>query len=778
MAYWLARASDAMRHDWIKRFDARFWTVNFPRPMMAAVTTVAPDALRVDLAFLKANDLAGLIWASVDQFDHPLLGYETSHDYRGVTLRFRWQASGVMALDAVNGPVLTIEGRDAAGNPRAWYVRLWNYAAGSGTDAEIALDFDMLAGGFMHPSEADPVWAGDIDRLFVSLVPAAYTGVDAPLAGSVEGHVIVSDMRCDGARSVLAIGDTFVPPHGTRIASGYDDSYNLTPARLLRGMVQTGFGGVINHYVGMSHYPALAWDAGAGAFVDDPARPVNAPAQAWHADFAARAKDAGFDLILSLSFELLDMHAPEAWKQRAANGSPALTGWSPPSTLLSPANDTAMAYLADVACAFVGIATDAGQAPELQIGEPWWWVGSDNRPYIYDAATITAFAADFSAYAPPAISDVRATMTVAQTGYLGWLGGKLGAATLRLRDSARAAFPAAKTHLLVYAPQILRPDAPELARANLPAAWACPAWDVLQLEDYDYVTGGDFAGQARARAMVSETLGYPLERQHYFAGFVRDAADVGQWAAIDAAVTAARARGVGETFVWAWPQVARDGFVTFDIKGDEAVPAFHDVRFPLELGYGATGGPQFSTQIAVTASGYEQRNSSWADARLHYDAGVGVRSEADLAALVGFFRARRGPAHGFRFRDPLDHSSRDDGAVPTPFDQPLGLGDGVQTRFALRKTYGDDDPQARRISRPDAATMRVGVGGVEWLTGWTVADTGAIDFAQAPAAGAVVTAGFLFDVPVRFADDQINVSLAGWRTGDVPSVPLVEIRED
>jgi uncharacterized protein (TIGR02217 family) len=205
---------------------------------------------------------------------------------------------------------------------------------------------------------------------------------------------------------------------------------------------------------------------------------------------------------------------------------------------------------------------------------------------------------------------------------------------------------------------------------------------------------------------------------------------------------------------------------------------FHDVRFPLELGYGATGGPQFSTQIAVTASGYEQRNSSWADARLHYDAGVGVRSEADLAELVGFFRARRGPAHGFRFRDPLDHSSRDDGAEPTPFDQAIGIGDGVRTRFALSKTYGAEDPQVRRISRPDAATVLVAVGGVERLTGWTVDPIGAIDFAVAPAPGAAISAGFMFDVPVRFADDQINVSLAGWRTGDLPSVPLVEIRED
>jgi uncharacterized protein (TIGR02217 family) len=102
----------------------------------------------------------------------------------------------------------------------------------------------------------------------------------------------------------------------------------------------------------------------------------------------------------------------------------------------------------------------------------------------------------------------------------------------------------------------------------------------------------------------------------------------------------------------------------------------------------------------------------------------------------------------------------------------------VRTRFALTKTYGVEDPQVRRISRPDAETVRVAVAGVERLTGWSVDPNGAIDFAVPPALGATVSAGFLFDVPVRFAEDQINVSIAGWRTGDLPSVPLVEIRED
>lgn len=775
MGHWLARPADTLRFDWLKRFDPRFWTVNFARPMMGAVTTTGADALRVDLAFLKSNDLAGLIWESEDRWDHPLLRYATRRDYRGVTLAFRWRSLGVMPLDAVNGPVLTIEGRDASGAARAWYVRLWNYAQGTAEDAEIALDFGALDGGFLLPGEADPVWAGDVDRLFVSLVPPGYDGVDAPLPSPAEAWVELSGVRCDGAGSTIPIGDAFVPPHALRIASGYDDSYNQTPARLLRGMAQMGYSGPINHYVGMSHYPALRWDG--ARYVADPARPLCGPAAAWHADFAARAAGEGFGLILSLSFELLDQNCPEAWKQRDASGNPALTGWSPPSTLLSPANAAAMAYLGDVAAALVGIAVAAGQAPRFQVGEPWWWVGANRAPCFYDAAATAAFTAETGFALPPPMSDVRVPVSAAHRTYLDWLGTKLGAATLNLRDRARAAASGCEALLLVYTPQVARADAPDLLRANLPAAWASPAWDVLQLEDYDFVVAGDFAGQARTAALGLE-LGYPPGRQHYFAGFVLDGAQRALWPQIADAAAAAAGRGVAATFVWAWPQVARDGFVAFDIAGDEDVPAFHDVLFPLELGFGAAGGPAFATQVAVTASGFEQRNAAWADARLHYDAGLGVRSEADLAALVAFFRARRGQAHGFRFRDPFDHSSRDDGAAETAHDQPIGTGDGTATRFALTKTYGDPgEAQVRRITRPVPGSVRVAVAGVERSSGWTLAPGGAIDFAAAPPAGAAVTAGYRFDVPVRFADDRIEVSLAGYRTGELPSVPLIEVRE-
>lgn len=764
MGYWLATERTVQEEGVISRFDPRFWTVNFPRPMMASVVTTAPDAMRVDAVFYRTDDLAGLIWDSADLIDHPLLRYETARDYRGCSLRFRWQAVGVMPLDAVNGPTLTIEGRDAAGNPRSWYVRLWNYASGTPGDAEIAINFDALAGGFLLPEEADPVWAGDIDRLFISVVPGGYTGLDGMLAVPTEVHVILSDMVCGGSGAVLAIGDVIVPEHGLSIASGYDDSYNITPARLLRAALQLGYRGDIIHYVGMSHYFRLEANSG-GLYASLAGGVLNVATAAWHRDFAERARALGFGVIWSLSYELFDAHCWGDWKQRTANGSPALTGWVPPSTLLSPAHAGAMGYLHQVARAFIGIALTAGLAPKFQVGEPWWWVMPDGRPCLYDDSARAAFGGN-----PPVITDVRGPKSAAETALFDQAGAMLAASTAALVNAVEAVAPGCETHLLAYLPSILDAAAPEVQRMNLPLGWAKPAFDVLQLEDYDWAATGNSAATQRALALATARLNYTIDEQHYLAGFVLRPEDVAAWQPIDAAAAAARARGTAQVFVWALPQVLRDGFVHFD-EGKASVEPFDDVLFPLALGRDAEVTPEFSTAIVTSAGGSEVRNASWSSARTRYDVGPGIRSEADIGALLAFFRARMGPARGFRLRDPFDFQSGS--GTPAAGDQRIGTGDGIASRFALTKAYEDS---VRRITRPVAGSIRVAVGGTETGAftldqgGWVVLDT-------APAPGIAVTAGFAFDVPVRFADDSLTVNRATFLAGAAPSVPLIEIRE-
>ncbi len=776
MAYWLASDRDGQETDWIQRFDPRFWTVNFPRPSMASVITTAADALRVDATFLRKGDLAGLIWESVDRHDHPLLAYETARDYARTTLSFRWRSGGILPLNAVNGPTLTIEGRDASGAPRAWYVRLWNYAEGDPDDALITLRFSDLAGGFLHPSEADPVYPHDIDRLFISLVAPGYEGgsID-PLTTAVDGWIEISAIDCQGEHAMLEVGDVLIPPHGIAAATAFDDNGTQTPARLLRNLRGLGYRGSVLHYVGMSHYMRLE-AAGATFLAASTGDPLCTPARAWHTSYFAECKALGYSPIVSLSYELLAQHCPADWQQRAHNGDPARTGWVPPSALLSPAHTGAMVWLQSVGTAFTALMLDADVPVRFQIGEPWWWIMADGRPCIYDAAAQAALGGN-----PPVIADMRASMSAAKKTLLDNAGALLASSTAALTAAVRASAAPdnAEVLLLTFLPTVLDPAMPEARRANLPVGWASPSFDRLQVEDYDWLTAGADASRRDGYDTVNQRLGYPAADQDYLAGFVLNPGDAHQWQRIDAGLDEARARNAHELFVWAQPQICRDGYTRLpEPQEPDTMQSFDDISYPLALGMDASVAPEFSTSITVTASGHERRNSMWSDARLRFDVGPGVRSEVELGTLIAFFRARRGAARGFRLRDPSDFSSNGMMDVPTASDQVLGTGDGQQSSFALVKRYGDGtEAQVRPITWPVSGSVLISVDGNPVLTGWTLQDSGIVTFSQPPVPGTEIRAGFLFDVPVRFAEDRLDISGAAFAAGEAPSVPVVEIRE-
>lgn len=769
MSFWLARERRGEQHFHIQRFDPRFWTVDFPRPAMASVITTGPDSMRVDCEFLHEGELVGLIWDSTDQFDHPLLAYETLRDYSRTTLRFRWQSSGLIALDQANGPTLTIEGRDAAGNPTSWYVRLWNYASGTPTDAEIELPFSNLGSGWFLPGDA--VEPTDIDRMFISLVPPGYVaGSSSPLSQRANGHAIVSGIKCDGEKCMLETGNVLLPVHGERMATAYDDAYNQTPDRLVRNMFGLGYREEVIHYVGMSHFPRLT--GGGSLEVVQPAE-LATPAQQWHAAYFAACRTFGFDTIVSLSFELFDQYCPDGWKQRAHDGTAAQTGWVPPSTLLSPASAAAMAWLQQVASHFTTLQLGASQPAKFQIGEPWWWVTANGSPCVYDAAALAAYNGTI-----PTIADMRSALDTAQLDLLDQAGALLAQGTSALAQAVRdTASGSAEIRLLIFTPTILDPEMPELRRANLPSGWAYPAFDRLQLEDYDWLTAGRDALRRSAYTQVDQLLGYPVSQQDYLAGFVLLEADSDLlWPRIDRGLEEARDRGIARRFVWALPQVMRDGYTRLAPPMEEEMQALDDVLYPFSLGRTTAVSPEFSTSVVVTASGHERRNSLWSDARLHFDVGPGIRSEEELSDLIAFFRARRGAARGFLISDPFDFTSNGMTGTPGPLDQLIGIGDGAQSVFALAKNYGETDPQIRPITRPRSGTVRVSVAGSEVLN-WVLGPGGKILFDVAPAAGAEIRAGFQFDIPVRFAEDQIDVTGFNFAAGEAPSVPLVEVRE-
>ncbi len=210
--------------------------------------------------------------------------------------------------------------------------------------------------------------------------------------------------------------------------------------------------------------------------------------------------------------------------------------------------------------------------------------------------------------------------------------------------------------------------------------------------------------------------------------------------------------------------------------------SFHDILFPLDIALKSAGGPERRTEIVALGSGREERNARWAHSRRRYDAGYGVKTFAELSEVVAFFEERRGRLHGFRWRDRLDHSSAAPGVPVSALDQVIGTGDGVTAQFALSKTYGGlHAPYTRPVLKPVPGSIRVAVDGSDMEEGaaFTVnAATGMVTLLEnhVPQAGEAVTAGFLFDVPVRFDTDYLEVDLSAFAAGAIPKIPVVEIR--
>ncbi|MCB1337047.1 MAG: DUF2460 domain-containing protein [Maritimibacter sp.] len=208
--------------------------------------------------------------------------------------------------------------------------------------------------------------------------------------------------------------------------------------------------------------------------------------------------------------------------------------------------------------------------------------------------------------------------------------------------------------------------------------------------------------------------------------------------------------------------------------------AFHEVRFPPKLSFGSVGGPERRTEVVTLANGYEERNTPWAHSRRRYDAGVAMSSLDDIEMLVAFFEARAGQLYGFRWKDWADYKSCLPTREPAATDQRLGFGDGTTTEFQLIKTYASGaEAYERPIRKPVAGSIQIAIQGDAQVEGSNFSvdtTTGIVTFTDAPPLGLEVTAGYEFDVPVRFEIDRIQTSVASFQAGDAPSVPVVELR--
>jgi uncharacterized protein (TIGR02217 family) len=205
--------------------------------------------------------------------------------------------------------------------------------------------------------------------------------------------------------------------------------------------------------------------------------------------------------------------------------------------------------------------------------------------------------------------------------------------------------------------------------------------------------------------------------------------------------------------------------------------AFDEVRFPVEIAMGSSGGPRRQTQIVVKGSGFESRNARWVNSRREYDISYGIRSMNDLHATLEFFEARNAQLIAFRLKDWADFQSVGPKSQISPTDQNIGTGDAVTTTFQLVKVYASGPSSwTRTIKKPVAGTTVVALNGVKQNTGWSVdTTTGIVTFVVAPGVGVAVTVGYQFDTPVRFNTDMIQVNLSEAQAGRFPSIPMIEV---
>lgn len=211
-----------------------------------------------------------------------------------------------------------------------------------------------------------------------------------------------------------------------------------------------------------------------------------------------------------------------------------------------------------------------------------------------------------------------------------------------------------------------------------------------------------------------------------------------------------------------------------------APKSFHEVRFPIDLALGATGGPERRTEIVTLGSGQEQRNTRWSNSRRRFNAGYGIKSLTDLQSVIEFFEERRGRLYGFRFRDQLDWKSCGADKATSALDQPIGISDGSNANFQLIKRYGNIEyGYTKKIAKPVMGSVKVASNGqlieatqyeVDYSSGLISLNSNSI-----PMAGEEITAGYEFDIPVRFDADEISINLSHFEAGDIPSIPLVEL---
>ncbi|WP_176835549.1 MULTISPECIES: chitobiase/beta-hexosaminidase C-terminal domain-containing protein [unclassified Paenibacillus] len=548
--------------------------------------------------FRTSKDFDVMYWETEDIHSHPDLKYPSNPDYTNVLLEYEYEISGdAVPMDGTPAPTLTVVTMDN----QAYYIRLWNYVidrpqevweqgisqelgisysfpanrtagTGSGSAGKIRIDFNNLYAGwepFIQEEIAEnefawipnPEWVkipvNQIKRLEWAFVPQEYDYNEEEIfyfSESKPFKIKFNNWHVYGQSFLM--DEKPIPPVGkVRISDGYDDSYNLTPERLVSDYSRLGFGGIVDFYVGASHYYDKHHNGQNGMELIQE-HPFNTAFSSWYSSYVKLLAQRNIKVVASISMENVD--APPSWWQRAWDGQAAETLWSPTPKLLSFTNAEVRSYYQKYVLGLAEIHADHQQVPIIQLGEPWWWYMDSlpgSPPTFYDQTTKDLYQQQFgqpmhefhSAY-----DSISGHETM-----LNWLSAQNGNFSLMLRDTLKGGYPNGQFTVLLFIPTVVDPELapPMMGIVNFPITqWQYPNLDFFMIEDYDYLIANNMEKHRQALTVAQRKLHYPANQIHYLAGADSTNND-SIWKNIDQAISDGINMNFAEIYLWAYPQV-------------------------------------------------------------------------------------------------------------------------------------------------------------------------------------------------------------------------------
>lgn len=563
-------------------FRGDCWTVNNNYESSAAITSETLSDFTITGTFRTKNDLIGIYWNSEDPITHPYISYGNRSDYRGVTLEFDYNMTG--CKDFSNN-IISITLRANTGE--TYYVQMNRFI----DNGHVTIDFSNLTllngntyinanGEPVTVSEETPIDVSNLKSIMFVIVPNNYVENNSQYTIMANEDFTCEISNINVTNAYICNEHIPLEPHKYRLCEGYDDFYNFNPKRICREMRKLGYVEWLDLYIGASHYYEksgtpndVITDLGFNhnrteKMVLDKTIPLNKAFIAWLDCYARELKANGTDkLIISVSME--NLQCPTTWRQKDKDGNYAITGWVPSTFFYSPCHEEPLAYMQSVSEACLDIVVDNDMQPILQLGEAWWWWNENNRPNqppcFYDLATKNKYQTEFEENIPEYASSWSDFNPVT----IDWLNQQIVNYSWGIRSVVKQAkYENGLYMALFFPPSVLDKDrVPKMMqRVNyLSGIYSQKQLDVLQIEDYDWVTGISEETKERDRSHhpeayeIGKKLGFPTGKQHYFGGFVLDPKDATEfWRLIKKSMDDAISKGFAEVFVWAGSQVRRD----------------------------------------------------------------------------------------------------------------------------------------------------------------------------------------------------------------------------